>query len=160
MFVALGMCYLGYGIVDLMGSGLLLRKRSKTMLALNLAAATGDDPVNLALIPHFGVTGAIYATVGGYTALGIGQFLCCPRELRAWPERGRWLPHSRWRAVAGTVFATGLFGLSHPLTRFLAMAPLSLILFVLPAVLIDPVLRGYARAWLAARANAGGLARR
>lgn len=146
VFVALGICYLGYGILDLMGSGLLLLKRSKTMLALNLVAVTVTILANLALIPRYGVTGAIYATLAGYAALGGGQLLCCPRELRAWPALRPLLGALGLGALlVGSVYATDLFGLTRPLARFLAMAPLSLVLFVIPAVLFDPVLRGHLR---------------
>ena len=148
VFVALAICYLGYGIVDLMGSGLLLRKRSKTMLALNLAAVTVTILANLALIPRFGVTGAIYATLGGYAALGIGQLLCCPRELRAFPAARPLLTALALGALlTGVVLATGLFGLTRPLLRFVAMAPMTVALFVIPAMCLDPVLRGHAHAW-------------
>ncbi|MBN8727789.1 MAG: oligosaccharide flippase family protein [Xanthomonadales bacterium] len=142
VFVALGICYLGYGILDLMGSGLLLAKRSRTMLALNLAAVSATIGANLVLIPHFGVTGAVAATFAGYLVLGIGQLACCPRELRAWPE---WRPLLTALGLAALlvvfVKATGLFGLESPWLRFIAMAPLALALYAAPVLVLDPLLR-------------------
>ncbi len=152
VFVALGSCYLVYGLVDLMGSGLLLHKRSKTMLALNLVATSVTLVVNLVLIPRYGVTGAIWATVAGYGVLGAGQFLFCPRELRAWPA---WKPLMLALALGATLVAmaygSDFFGLERPVARFAVMAPVSLLLFVLPALTLDPVLRGYVLAWLRRR---------
>lgn len=149
VFVILGSCYLVYGIVDLMGSGLLLLKRSKTMLALNVTAAIITLLVNLALIPRYGVSGAVYATLIGYAVLGVGQLVFCPGELRAWPDARALLTALALGALlAGVAFATDVFGLVSHFARFAAIAPLSLVLFVIPAVLLDPVLRGYAWAWL------------
>jgi O-antigen/teichoic acid export membrane protein len=142
VFVALGVCYLGYGILDLMGSGLLLAKRSKTMLALNLAAVAVTIGANLLLIPRFGVGGAVAATFAGYLVLGVGQLAFCPAELRAWPE---WRPLLTALGLAGLlvvfVQATDLLGLENPWLRFAAMAPLALALYAAPALALDPVLR-------------------
>lgn len=149
VFVMLGSCYLIYGVVDLAGSGLLLLKRSKTVLALNVVATLVTTFVNLALIPRYGVHGAIYATLAGYAVLGIGQYLFCPRELRALPNLRALLTALALGALLYIVATgTNLFGLTRPVFRFFAMAPLSLALFVIPALLIDPVLRGHARTWL------------
>lgn len=148
VFVVLGCCYLVYGLVDLMGSGLLLVKRSKTMLALNVGATLVTLLVNLALIPRYGVDGAIYATLSGYAVLGLGQLALCPTELRAWPDARALLTALALGALlAGVAAGTDLFGLVSHFARFAAMAPLALALFVVPAVLLDPVLRGHLRAW-------------
>jgi O-antigen/teichoic acid export membrane protein len=145
VFVVLGSSYLVYGMVDLMGSGLLLLKRSKTMLALNLGAALVTTGVNLVLIPRFGVDGAIAATVAGYAVLGAGQFIACPAELRAWPQARAFLTAlALGLLLVAVARGTHMFGLERPAARFFAMAPLALFLFVLPAVLIDPVLRAFA----------------
>lgn len=152
VFVALGCCYLVYGLIDLTGSGLLLEKRSKTVLALNLAATLVTTLVNLALIPRYGVAGAVYATFAGFAVLGLGQYAFCPRELRALPAPRAVLTALALGAVLyGVATGTDLFGLQRPVFRFFAMAPLALLLFVLPAVLLDPVLRGHAQGWLRGR---------
>ena len=49
--------------------------------------------------------------------------------------------------LAGVAAGTDLFGLVSHFARFAAMAPLALALFVVPAVLLDPVLRGHLGAW-------------
>jgi len=145
VFIVLGSGYLVYGMVDLMGSGLLLLKRSKTMLALNLAAAIVTTLVNLALIPRFGVHGAIAATIAGYSVLGAGQFIACPQELRAWPQARAFATALALALVTvAAARATDLFGLTSHVARFFAMAPLTLVLFVIPAIAIDPVLRAFA----------------
>lgn len=142
VFVALGICYLGYGMLDLMGSGLLLARRSRTLLALNLAAVIVTIAANVLLIPRLGVNGAVVATFAGYLVLGLGQLACCPAELRAWPER-RGLLVALGFAVLLVVLvqATGLFGLERPWLRFIAMAPLALLLYVVPVLALDPALR-------------------
>lgn len=148
VFVMIGICYVLYGIVDIGGSGLLLLKRSKTMLALNASAMLLNAGLNLLLIPRYEVAGAIYATLASYAWLGIGQFILCPASLRAWPDlRSSATALALSALLAGTVLGTDLFGLATPLARLVAMVPLSIMLYVLPAIALDPVLRGYALAW-------------
>jgi O-antigen/teichoic acid export membrane protein len=145
VFVALGCCYLIYGLVDLCGSGLLLRKRSKTVLALNVVATLVTTLVNLWLIPRQGVQGAIYATFAGYAVLGLGQLLFCPPDLRALPDaRALFTALALGALLFGVAEGSHMFGLERPVLRFFAMAPLSVILFVVPAVALDPVLRLHA----------------
>ncbi|MFI4969399.1 MAG: oligosaccharide flippase family protein [Lysobacterales bacterium] len=152
VFVLIGSCYVIYGIVDLAGSGLLLQKRSKTVLALNVSAMLINATLNLLLIPRLGVTGAIYATLASYAWLGIGQFILCPRELRAWPDlRTVSTALALAALLTGVVLGTDMFGLASPLARLGMMALLSIVLFVVPAFVLDPVLRGYASTWLRRR---------
>lgn len=152
VFVLIGICYVLYGILDLAGSGLLLLKRSKTVLALNASAMLINAALNLVLIPKYEVSGAIYATLVSYAWLGIGQFILCPPSLRAWPD-----PRSTATALAlaallaGVALGTDLFGLTTPLARLAAMALLSVVLYVVPAITLDPVMRGYASNWLRRR---------
>ena len=104
--------------------------------------------VNLALIPRYGVDGAIYATLSGYAVLGLGQLALCPTELRAWPDARALLTALALGALlAGVAAGTDLFGLVSHFARFAAVAPRALALFVVPAVLLDPVLRGHLGAW-------------
>lgn len=144
VFVWMSCSYLVAGMIDLAGSGLLLLKRSKTVLALNVVATIVTTAVNLLLIPRCGVAGAIYATLAGYVVLGPGQFMLCPRELRALPPTRAILTALALGALLYFLAtATHLFGIERPMWRFLAMAPLSLVVFVLPAVCVDPVLRNH-----------------
>ena len=152
VFVMIGSCYVLYGLIDMCGSGLLLKKRSKTVLALNFTAMLLNVAMNLWLIPIYGVSGAIYATIASYAWLGVGQFILCPPELRALPNARTLLTAAGLAALfAAVVLGTHTFGLERPLARLAMTALLAIVLYVIPAVLIDPVLRGFVRERLARR---------
>ncbi len=156
VFVWIGICYVVYGLLDIVSSGLLLRKRSKSVLGLNLTAATVNFALNLWLIPRIGVWGAVYATVASYATLSLGSLILCPADLRTLPPlRPTLTALGLGILLVGAVFGTGLFGAHTPLARLAMMAPLSLLLYVLPALLLDPSLRQQAlaqlRQWLAHR---------
>lgn len=146
-WVAIG--YVVYGLFEVMGSGLLLHKRSKTMLGLNLGAAAINLGLNALLIPRIGVQGAVAATLASYTALALGQFALCPRELRVSPPlRPTLTALALGLLLAGVAHATGLFGMQAPLPRLLVMGVLALGLYVAPALLLDSTLRRHALAQL------------
>ena len=144
IFQWIAITYVVFALVEIAGFGLLLQKRSGLTFALTLGALGVNLALNFALIPSHGVMGAVYATVGAYAFLGVAQFVLCPGELRVAPPL---------RAV---VLAFGLGALTHlvaqqtallhaqsDLGRFLAMSTIMLFTFLVPAVLVDPVLRGY-----------------
>lgn len=151
VFVAIGCCYVVYGLVDLCGSGLLLQKRSKTVLALNASAMLLGASLNLLLIPRLGVHGAVYSTLASYSWLGIGQYLLCPRELRALPDgRATLIACALGIGYAACVHLIWMLGsIETPIMRLATAALMVPPAFVLPAALLDPFLRKRARDWLA-----------
>ena len=142
VFVLIGVNYLLDGLFGICGAGLLLHKRSASVLALTLGALTVNIVLNLILIPRFGVMGAVYATFIAYFAMWIAKYATCPRDLRAMPPLKPSLI-ACFLALINLVVAhlTGLFGIASHFGRFVAMALLMLPLFVLPALMIDDVLR-------------------
>jgi len=124
------------------GAGLLLLKRSRTVLMLTLGAATLNVALNLVLIPHFGVVGAAYSSMTSFAALNLARFLTCPRDLRALPD---------WRAVltasslgivcVASAYATHLGGVTSHAGRIVAMLLVLLVGFVMPAFILDRQLR-------------------
>jgi O-antigen/teichoic acid export membrane protein len=157
-WVAIG--YVVYGLLDIMGSGLLLHKRSKTMLGLNLGAAALNLGLNALLIPRLGVHGAVAATLVSYTALALGQVALCPRDLRAAPPlRPTVTALALGLVLATAAQATDLLGMQAPLARLMVMGGLALGLYVAPALLLDPSLRRHAltqwRQWRTAHATSG-----
>jgi len=100
VFAWIGAQYALYPLFDIAGYGLLLHKRSMTVLALTLIAAIGNILLNLWWVPSLGLMGAVYATTVCYAFLGLSGWWLCPRELRAWPDL---------RAVVTAVLGAGLF---------------------------------------------------
>lgn len=146
IFVWLGICQVVYGLLDVIGSGLLLHKRSKTMLGLYLGTVAINLALNLLLIPRFGVFGAVYATVTGYMALALGQIVLCPPDLRvAPPLRPTVTALALGLLLTVVALGTDLLGAQTPLVRLLVMGALALALYVAPALLFDPTLRRQVR---------------
>ncbi len=95
------MNYVLDGLGGIVTAGLLLHKRTMTILTLNLIALVVNVILNLFWIPRFGVMGAVYATFVSFMALLIAKYRFCPRELRALPG---------WRETL-TAIALGLLSL-------------------------------------------------
>ena len=149
VFVWVTVTYVLSGLLGLCAAGLVLHKRSGTILTLTIVAAAANIALNYFWIPAYGYMGAVYATAVSLIGLNCMQFVFCPRELRA-------LPHGRAVATALGLGAavwlvsqyTGLFGQTGHLARLLAMALLMLVVFVLPALVLDRNLReGIHRYW-------------
>lgn len=144
VFVLIGINYALFPLLDLGGYGLLLQKRSMIILWITVAAAVMNVALNLMLIPRFGVMGAVYATFISYAALGIAQCVLCPRHLLRLPD---------WRATLTAlglalllvIVARGsdLFGIGSHWGRMAAMAGLTLVLYVVPALILDARLRAF-----------------
>lgn len=152
VFMWLGALFALLPLLDVGGYGLLLQKRTMTVLGLTLAAALLNIGLNLVWIPAYGVMGAVYATVVAYTALSIGRCLLCPRELLQ-------LPGLRTLIVAGlgaglfiaAEAETALFGLDVPWMRVVAAGVLWLGCYLVPALLLDGRLRQQVFHWRTAR---------
>ena len=142
VFVWLGAMFALLPLLDVTGYGLLLQKRTMTVLALTLLAAGLNIGLNFLWIPAHGVMGAVYATVVSYAFLSVARCLLCPRELLKLPDA-----KSLLTAVgAALVFivaleASGLFGLVAPWTRVLAAGGLWSLLYLLPVLALDTRLR-------------------
>lgn len=158
IFQWIAVTYVAYALIEIAGYGLLLEKRSGLTFVLTLGSLVVNLALNFALIPRYGVMGAVYATVAAYVFLGVSQYVLCPRALRALPGwRAVGLAGALALATHAVASATDLFHLALPLARFVAMAVLVTVTFVLPAVLIDRELRQLVRQRLL-RAPAAGVA--
>ncbi|WP_170185868.1 lipopolysaccharide biosynthesis protein [Pseudoxanthomonas dokdonensis] len=143
VFAWIGCMYALYPLLDIAGYGLLLHKRSMTVLAITLAAAASNILLNLWLIPTVGMMGAVYATVASYAALAVTAYLLCPRDLRAWLDRrALTLALVSAGAFVLVVAGSGLFGLHNHWARLFVAGGLWLLLYVLPVLLLDPRVRG------------------
>ncbi len=125
-------------LLDLSGYGLLLLKRSKTVLALMLLALAVNIGLNLIWIPAYGYMGAVYATVAGYMTLGISRCLLCPRDLFQGPD-----PRALATAIGGAaaflvaVHFADLSAFHAPWQRVLAAGALWIACYALPVLLLD-----------------------
>jgi O-antigen/teichoic acid export membrane protein len=142
IFLIFSMMFVVGGLFELCTSGLQLYKRSMTVFVLTLLAAIVNAILNFILIPHFGVMGAVYATLGSAIVLGIGHGLACPRDLRALPAgRATVTALGLGLLVLLVAWSCHLFGTTSHLARLVVMALLLLVLFAGPALALDRTLR-------------------
>ena len=155
VFVLIGIIYTLDGLFGLCSAGLLLHKRSRTVLALTLGAAGLNVLLNLAAIPLFGVMGAVYASAASFIALNVARWITCPADLRS-------LPDSRAALTAVALGALSVFvaqyshlgGVQSHGGRIGAMLLLMLVFYIVPAFLLDRELReGALRYWVARTAS-------
>lgn len=124
-------------VLEIAGYGLIIAKRSKTVLVIILTASVVNVVLNLLLIPHFGLMGSVYASLTSYTGMGIAQNLFCPAYLRTrveWKSLG-W-PVGLGLLLASIAGGTRLFGLEGYLPRIVAMLGLTTVVYVIPLVLV------------------------
>src|SRR5690606_27163592 len=149
-FAWIGALYALYPLLEIGGYGLLLHKRSATVLWLTLGATTLSVLLNLWLIPGHGYMGATWAAVGGFAALGTGLYFFCPRELRTRPDaRALAVALGAATAFAITVEGSDLFGLASPWARLFVAGGFWLLLYVGPVFALDGRLRHLAGSWKA-----------
>lgn len=149
VFVWVTVTYVLSGLLGLCGSGLVLHKRSGTILMLTVVAAVANIVLNRFWIPAYGYMGAVYATAASLIGLNCMQFVFCPRDLRALPGVRALVTACGLGAATWLVaHFTGLFGQTDHLPRLVAMMLLMLVVFVLPALVLDRSLRdGIYRYW-------------
>lgn len=142
VFAWIGTMYALYPILDISGYGLLLHKRSMTLLTLTISAATLNILLNLFLIPAYGMMGAVYATGVCYAFLGAAICLLCPRELRQFPSATTLV--IAFGAAALFLVVLGAVDLSRLDSRWLrlfAAGGLWVACFVIPVLVMDRSLR-------------------
>ncbi len=148
VFAWIGTMYALSPLLDISGFGLLLKKRSMTILVLTLCAAALNIVLNLFTIPAYGLMGAVYATAIAYGAMGVASCLLCPRELLRFPDARTFL--TAVCAAAAFLFAvwgTGLFGYTTPWPRLFIAGGLWLLLYLLPVLAVDGRLRHLLANW-------------
>jgi len=157
VFVVTGIVYTVDGLFGICGAGLLLLKRSRTVLLLTLGSAALNVLLNLFWIPRYGVMGAVYATTLAFAALNIGRYVTCPPSLRALPDGAATLTAvALGAAVLCIAQFSGFAQLHSHLARIGMMALLMLLAYVLPALLLDRRLRDAVLGfWRARRSGAG-----
>jgi O-antigen/teichoic acid export membrane protein len=149
VFVWVTVTYVLSGLLGLCGSGLVLHKRSGTILVLTIVAAISNIILNWFWIPAYGYMGAVFATAASLIGLNGLQFAFCPRALRALPGMRATLTACGLGAAVWLVaYSTGVLGQAGHLPRLVAMTLLMLVGFVLPAFALDRSLReGIYRYW-------------
>lgn len=148
VFAWIGTVYALYPLFDIGGYGLLLHKRSMTVLYLTVCVAALNIGLNIWLIPTAGLMGAVYATVASYAVLGIALCMLCPRDLLKLPDaKALSIALVCAAAFVAVVQASGLFGLISPWPRLFVAGGLWLLLFVLPALTLDARLRQLLFKW-------------
>lgn len=148
VFAWIGTMYALYPLIDISAYGLLLHKRSMTVLKLTFAAAAINIGLNLFLIPAIGIMGAVYATAISYGFLALAVCLACPRDLLQLPDRRALLTAgSAALLFLVAVRFTGLFGLVSAWPRLFAAGGLWLLVYVLPVLVLDGRLRQLMLQW-------------
>lgn len=86
VFAVMGVIYAVQPLLLICGYGLLLERRSMTVLALMCGALLLNVVGNLLWIPAYGVMGAVYATALSSAALAISHCVFVPRALLQLPR--------------------------------------------------------------------------
>ena len=142
VFAWIGMMYAMYPLLDIGGYGLLLHKRSMTLLGLTVFVALLNIALNLWLIPAYGIMGSVYATVAAYAVLGGSITAMCPRELRRLPDaKALAIAFAGAAVFLAAVEFSDLFGLTSPWARLFVAGGFWVLLYVLPALALDGRLR-------------------
>ncbi|WP_299342926.1 oligosaccharide flippase family protein [uncultured Pseudoxanthomonas sp.] len=142
VFAWIGALYALYPLLEIGGYGLLLHKRSVTVLWLTVFATGLNVLLNLWLIPGHGYMGATWATVASFSALGVALYAFCPRDLRHRPDaRSLLLALTAGATFVVVVQVSGLFGLETPWPRLLVAGGLWMLLYVLPVLALDSRVR-------------------
>jgi O-antigen/teichoic acid export membrane protein len=142
VFQLIGVNYVLDGLGGIVTAGLLLHKRTMTILMLSLLALVVNVVLNLFWIPRFGVMGAVYATFVSFMALHIVKYLFCPRDLRALPGLRETVTAAGLGALSLAIaYYTNVFGIASHLGRLGAMAAMMIFTFALPALALDSRLR-------------------
>lgn len=155
VFAWVGTMYALYPLIDIIGYGLLLHKRTVVLLNLNIISAVINIGLNLILIPKFQYMGAVYATIIAYVFLGVATCVMCPRDLLQLPDR-----RSVYVAVSAAIvyllayYQTGLFGVDGAWPRLFTAFGLWVVLYVIPVLLFEPRLRQMLSGWWKARQDA------
>ena len=87
VFAVMGATNALFPVMLVCGYGLMLEKRTRTVLALGCTSVVLNTALNLVLIPRFGVMGAAWATVGSSIVAAVGHCLLVSPELRQFPDR-------------------------------------------------------------------------
>ena len=142
VFQLIGVNYVLDGLAGIVTAGLLLHKRTMTILVLSLLALLVNVVLNFFWIPRFGVMGAVYATFVSFMALHVVKYCFCPRDLRALPGLRETVTAAGLAALSLAVaYYTDVFGIVSHLGRLMAMAGMMIFTFVLPALALDSRLR-------------------
>lgn len=154
VFAAVGTLFAMYPLIEIGGYGLLLQKRSLTVLSITLGAAAINIALNLWLIPRMGVMGAVWATVLSTIAMGAAQWLLCPRGLRQAPDaRALWLACLCAVPLLVIIKGLNLFGIESVWLRLIWSGVLFLTLYTLPVWLFDRRLAAAVQLWRSQRAG-------
>ena len=147
VFVVVGVTISTYALFAISSYGLQLKHQTMRVLWITLGAALLNVCSNLVLIPRLGYMGAAWSTAISYGALCVAQWLACPKGLAQLPE-----PRAGISALAcaalllATAIGTDLFGMQGAWPRLVVSGILFGLLYVLPALLLDPRLRDTAMA--------------
>jgi O-antigen/teichoic acid export membrane protein len=126
--------YVLYGAYSIVGAGLSISGRSRTLAGVMGVAALATFILNLALIPVFGIYGAGVSTVVGYTVLaGLAGTL----SQRHFPVPWQLARVALILGLAGTLAAAALLGPDHSLWRIGCLAVYPIALFGLGVVRLD-----------------------
>jgi len=154
VFATVGTLFALYPLIDIGGYGLLLQKRSLTVLSITLGAAIVNIALNLWLIPIMGVMGAVWATIISTIALGGAHWTLCPRGLLKLPDtRALLLACLCALPLLAIIKGLNLFGLESVWVRLIVSGILFFSLYVLPVWFFDPRLSAALRQWRLQRAS-------
>jgi len=142
VFAWLGAMFAMMPLIDVCGYGLLLQKRTVTVLTLTVLTAILNIGLNFLWIPTHGAMGAVYATVVSFAVLTVSRCWLCPRNLLKLPD-GKALLIAGSAAALFLVVVQGeaLLGLTNLPARVAVSGGLWLLCYLLPVMALEPRLR-------------------
>lgn len=142
VFAWVGTMYAAILLMDLSGYGLLLKKRTGTVMLITLLSLALNVGLNLVWIPRFGYMGAVYSTAVSYIALGVARCVLCPPGLLQLPDRHTLLlAFGSAAAFMAMVHLSGVAGIHSHWLRALLAGGLWLVFYLLPVYAFDARLR-------------------
>ena len=142
IFITAAVCLTLIPVLSIAGTGLLLERRSKTLFALTLAAASFNFLVNLVAIPQFGILGATFSTCASQVLLQVLVYRFCSPALRSLPDVSV-VGRALLAALTCLALAAGAdtLALQLPIWRLCVLVPVLGLGYVLPAMAMDRELR-------------------
>lgn len=138
IFSWIAVTYLFTPLLAVATHALMLEKRTTAVLAALAASSLANVLLNFILIPRLGVMGAVYATLLSFGVLAGVELALCPPDFVPWPRFGDLArPFACGVLLYSVAIGSHLFGSSNIASRLAIFICLGLILFLLPAGLME-----------------------
>lgn len=146
VFATMGMVYALQPVLMVAGYGLLLERRSGSVLALMVGTLLLNATLNYLWVPRFGVMGSVYASASSSAALAIAHCVMVRRDLLQLPAVRTLLVAALAAATSvAVVWFSGLYGIRAGWPRLMLGASAAALVYAAVVLALDPAVRTLAR---------------